>query len=287
MRSKNIDQLLATDPNAEFASKPGRFESHVVRMRGLVKHPRQSGLYRYRELTKPGTNDWYQSQGNCLIYSRDICTVEDALAELARRAAEAEHKRQQREHEACRTRRADQLAERLAALGLPANGTTNGSVEVTDLDALKVWLDARQPGSGSPLMLEGVPVYVSGVSGHFIGAAACRLRLSWRIGNYRVSTVGGYEVCGESAQVGCDRYAETFVFRVVDTTGEPEGVITDWTPIATEAIASRATRVAEAVHYRVASIVAKVVAEGRDVVQWERFSDALAASMDAEAPNEP
>jgi hypothetical protein len=115
------------------------------------------------------------------------------------------------------------------------------------------------------LSLNGVPVYVSGVAGHLAVADRCQLRLHWRIGDFRVSTVGGYVRADEDrvfTTIGSGRYSETIVFRV-EHNGWPEGDASAMEIVSSVADDSRNTRAAETRHYAVAEAVARAVAEGR------------------------
>jgi hypothetical protein len=137
--------------------------------------------------------------------------------------------------------------------------------------------ESSQGGSGSTgmLSLHGVPVYVSGVAGHFVDADKCAVRLHWRVGDFRVSTVGAHRA-GET--IGAERYSETAVFRVRDRIGEPEGKVVGWNPIITVwAPQSGDSREAERLHYEVATTVARAVASGwvGDDDIWEVVSDMM------------
>lgn len=113
-----------------------------------------------------------------------------------------------------------------------------------------------------PLMLDGLPIYVSGVAGHFVGSSGCRLRMCWRVGMLRVSTVGGYEPDGPDGpfeQVGPGRWSETMVFRVIDREREPEGVVTESSGVVTTTwVDGQNTRDAERLHILIATELAKV-----------------------------
>ena len=110
------------------------------------------------------------------------------------------------------------------------------------------------------LTLHGVPVYVSGVAGHFVNAEACRLVMHWRIGDLRVSTVGGYCPDGydRAIPLGSGRHAETLVFRVTDCE-HPEGAVSNWSEIAGAGLVSDDTRLAEAQHHAIAGALARLV----------------------------
>lgn len=108
------------------------------------------------------------------------------------------------------------------------------------------------------MTLNGISVYVSGVAGHYLLADRCDLVLHWRLGDLRVSTVGGRR---DGETVGYDRWSETMVFRVSDANGVPEGEVTDWNGITTtRARDSKNTRHAEAVHHEVARRIAELLA---------------------------
>ena len=58
-----------------------------------------------------------------------------------------------------------------------------------------------------------------GLPGHFIAATSCRHHLCTQVGRYLVSTVGDYfprgdNACAKRERIGCDRYFETFVFKL-------------------------------------------------------------------------
>lgn len=119
------------------------------------------------------------------------------------------------------------------------------------------------------LTIHGVPVYVSGVAGHFADAERCRLRLHMRVGDYRISTLGGYVQDGDDhySPIGSDRYAETMVFVLFPAghardPGTPEGEPWSWSGFITMGIAVPGTRAAERQHYRILDAVARVVAAG-------------------------
>lgn len=60
-----------------------------------------------------------------------------------------------------------------------------------------------------------------GFAGHFISASRCRFHLATEVGNFRVSTIGGYASPTnpkEFSEVGLDRKYETMVFRIADGT---------------------------------------------------------------------
>lgn len=114
------------------------------------------------------------------------------------------------------------------------------------------------------LTINGVPVYASGFAGHFVNARPCGLALHWRIGNFRVSTIGDYRPDDRQTaqEVGVGRYSETMVFVVRDD-GTPEGEVVDWIGIgAWVAHNSADTRAAEALHYAVATAVSVCVLHG-------------------------
>lgn len=112
------------------------------------------------------------------------------------------------------------------------------------------------------LTLHGVPVYVSGTAGQ-VASDGCTLRIRWRIGPWRISTVGGLNDGGSCyAPIGAFRWSETFVFRVVDAPGDPDGRVRDREAASTVATSCLDTREAEALHNRVAEAVARVVAGG-------------------------
>jgi hypothetical protein len=118
-----------------------------------------------------------------------------------------------------------------------------------------------------PLSIFGVPVYVSGVAGHFVGADRCVLRLHWRIGNFRISTVGGWQPQRDDQpfeKLGTSHWSETFVFRVRDREGVPEGELADDNPLATKLVPGSDTREAERMHYSVTTAVAGQIAAGHD-----------------------
>jgi hypothetical protein len=110
------------------------------------------------------------------------------------------------------------------------------------------------------LLLQGVPVYVSGVAGHCVVSGDCSLRMHWRIGMLRVSTVGGYKHDGRLDQVGSGRWSETMVFRVVDVAGEPEGAIEDGghSGVSCTCVTGPDTRAAERLHWAIANELAAV-----------------------------
>jgi hypothetical protein len=119
------------------------------------------------------------------------------------------------------------------------------------------------------LTMFGVPVHVSGVAGHFCAADKCVLRLHWRIGNYRISTIGGYRGDPKSdafSTVGYKRsepaYSETMIFALRDD-GTEEGDPTSWTELTGHRLTDPDTRAAERQHYVIAGAVAKAVASGR------------------------
>jgi hypothetical protein len=119
-------------------------------------------------------------------------------------------------------------------------------------------------GERSMLTLHGVPVYVSGMAGHFVRADECLLRLHWRVGDYRISTVGALVVGDKLRTIGAGRWSETFVFAVDDAEGTPEGRLIDGVELATRVAAdSRSTRAAERLHYAIADAVARSIAAGR------------------------
>ena len=136
------------------------------------------------------------------------------------------------------------------------------------------------------LTLQGIPVYVSGVAGHFVGSQSCVLRLHWRIGSLRISTVGACLREGGRTQVmlGSGRWSETMIFRVSNN-GTPEGelVDADYNPIAMVTCGTRDSRDAEHLHYLVASQIAAAFAhEQRELTDDEvgracRFAELLAA----------
>lgn len=50
---------------------------------------------------------------------------------------------------------------------------------------------------------------------HFVAATKCRFRLGTVVGEYVISTVGDYwSSDGKREPVGCERWAETYVFRI-------------------------------------------------------------------------
>jgi hypothetical protein len=56
-----------------------------------------------------------------------------------------------------------------------------------------------------------------GYPAHFVGATNCRFRMTTRIGNYIVSSVGDLRWQNdqrEPSEIGCDRLYETYVFKV-------------------------------------------------------------------------
>jgi len=70
-----------------------------------------------------------------------------------------------------------------------------------------------------------------GYAGHFICAHDCLFRLSTKVGDYRVSTVGDLHPRGQNERtpIGAFGYFETMVFRLVPDTGEPCcGEVADW-----------------------------------------------------------
>lgn len=147
------------------------------------------------------------------------------------------------------------------------------------------------------LTLQGIPVYVSGVAGHFIDSQSCALRLHWRIGSLRISTVGACLALDWSDQhatererqvrVGSGRWSETMVFRVRNN-GTPEGEPIDYNEIATATCDTRDSRDAEHLHYLVALQIAAALAhEQRELTDDEvgracRFAELLAASAACE-----
>ncbi len=113
------------------------------------------------------------------------------------------------------------------------------------------------------MLLQGVPVYVSGVAGHFADAFDCSLRMHWRVGLLRVSTVGGYMPEGPDgrfAQVGPGRWSETMVFRVLDAHGKPEGTIEPGgeSGVSCTCVTGQDTRAAERLHWAIANELAAV-----------------------------
>lgn len=129
------------------------------------------------------------------------------------------------------------------------------------------------------LQLNGVEIYVSGVPGHFSGADECALRLSWRIGDWLVSTVAGYRpLGGPQKTVGLGRYGETYVFRVRWSDDVPEGEH-DGREIWGLGVAERDTRVAERQHYTVAEAVALGVKHG--VTTDAELADYLSSRLSA------
>jgi hypothetical protein len=73
-----------------------------------------------------------------------------------------------------------------------------------------------------------------GHAGHFVASRSCGFRLSTRIGDYRISTVGDYYPDGwedeKPKEIGLGRTHETFVFRV---SGPGEGEA-PWSEIDTD-----------------------------------------------------
>ena len=105
-----------------------------------------------------------------------------------------------------------------------------------------------------------------GVAGHFIGAARCRHHLHTRVGDFRISTVGGYlpGVRGtqeEFEEVGCDRLYETFVFRIAGecVSCDPpcgQGELDDWCEI--DSLPANDAQTAEANHMALCAKYAEV-----------------------------
>ncbi len=102
------------------------------------------------------------------------------------------------------------------------------------------------------LTLQGIPVYVSGMAGHFVDSQNCSLRLHWRIGSLRISTVGACLREGGRTQV---------------------------------TLGTRLSRDAERLHYHVASQIAAAFAHERreltddEVGQACRFAELWVASV--------
>jgi hypothetical protein len=135
------------------------------------------------------------------------------------------------------------------------------------------------------LTLQGIPIYVSGMTGHFVDSQNCSLRLHWRIGSLRISTVGSLVGArGLQAMLGSGRWSETMVFRVRDDAEALEGVPVDYSEIAMVTCGTRLSRDAEHLHYLVASQIAAAFAhEQRELTDDEvgracRFAELLAAS---------
>ena len=133
------------------------------------------------------------------------------------------------------------------------------------------------------LTLHGVPVYVSGVAGHFTCSDRCVLRMHWRIGDYRVSTVGGYVQDRDDtkfAAVGSTSegpaYSETMVFALRDD-GTEEGEPVSWgSELYCVRCTSSDTRKAEQQHYVIAGAVARAFGSGRYDPRPEDIVDAIA-----------
>ena len=86
-----------------------------------------------------------------------------------------------------------------------------------------------------------------GWAGHCIGAPKCLLRLHTRVGDYRVSTVGAYVPRSKDyKEIGYQRFAETYVFRVSGHGVHGEGEVSEWSKIDTVAYPRAARRSAHA-----------------------------------------
>lgn len=107
------------------------------------------------------------------------------------------------------------------------------------------------------LLLDDFPVYVSGAPGHFIASHHCLVRLHWRVGDYRVSTVANYRCARteEQIELAPGAFGETYIFRVADAPGAPEGVVKGWGEIEGRRYTSKDSRVAEQGHYDAARMV--------------------------------
>jgi hypothetical protein len=131
------------------------------------------------------------------------------------------------------------------------------------------------------LVLDGIPVYVSGVSGHFTDAWRCNLRMCWRIGALRISTVGGYLPDGPDGYfdtVGSGRWSETMIFRVEDDHRglEPEGIVTDPCGVTVTCVAGQSTRDAERLHLLIAVELAAVHNDTETRLHDDEIDEAVA-----------
>jgi hypothetical protein len=119
------------------------------------------------------------------------------------------------------------------------------------------------------LSLRGVPVYCSAVTGHFVLAHRCDVRLLHTVaGKWRVSTVGRFRSMLNHQEfydtIGSGRYGETFVWPVEGCTEEiPEGESIGYT-IAERGYAANDSRVIEAGHLAILDAVCALVAAGAD-----------------------
>ena len=77
--------MRSGNPLAEFACKPGRFDTHVVRVRGLTNI--RGGLWAASETTDPGSSKWlsHKPGDKPRMFSRELCTVEDAERQVKER----------------------------------------------------------------------------------------------------------------------------------------------------------------------------------------------------------
>ncbi len=118
------------------------------------------------------------------------------------------------------------------------------------------------------LTLHGVPVYCSGVAGHFALAHRCDMRMMHTVaGKWRVSTVGRLRATLHGREfydtVGSGRFGETFVYAVTDCTDEiPEGQ-TVGIPLVTQGYSENDSRVFERGHLAILDAICRAIADNK------------------------
>jgi hypothetical protein len=131
MKAKDIQAALAVDADTVFALRPDYHTVKVIRVRGL-RPSKKAGHWDYSMCTNTPTGAWTEGQA-FPIASRDLCPLDVAVAEMAKRCSDSARK-------VTAIYTSDRCVMLLDQLGVQAK-RSYGMVVVEDVLALEVLLD--------------------------------------------------------------------------------------------------------------------------------------------------